>query len=50
MTYPLQPAYYQTDVYSRLSSELITSAAQGRRPWFLWTTFVAPHFSIGEAF
>jgi arylsulfatase A-like enzyme len=44
--YPRLPAYYQTDVLARKAVDMIRSAAGGERPFFMWTAFVAPHFSF----
>ncbi|HEX8075858.1 MAG TPA: sulfatase [Thermoleophilaceae bacterium] len=46
VTYPSDPAHYQTDVYARKASDLISRRAKGRRPFFLWTAFLAPHSGI----
>ena len=48
VAYPPNAANYQTDVYSRKASELIAQAAPGPRPFFLWTAFVAPHFTLAR--
>ena len=37
------PADYQTDVITARSAQLIGSMSAAGRPWFLWTTYVAPH-------
>lgn len=34
---------YQTDTLTRISADVIRRAAQGHAPFFLWTTYVAPH-------
>jgi N-acetylglucosamine-6-sulfatase len=44
--YPPSPASYSTDVLARKATGLITAAARGPRPFFLWTAFLAPHFSL----
>jgi N-acetylglucosamine-6-sulfatase len=44
--YPKNPAYYQTDVLARKAVDMIGRAARGARPFFMWNTFVAPHFSF----
>jgi arylsulfatase A-like enzyme len=44
--YPPSPANYSTDVIARKATGLIADAAAGPRPFFLWTTFLAPHFSL----
>jgi arylsulfatase A-like enzyme len=49
VTYPETPENYQTDVYARLSSNLIAGAPAAGKPFFLWTTFTAPHYSMGES-
>ena len=46
VTYPSDPAHYQTDVYAQKASELIARRAKGKRPFFLWTAFLAPHSGI----
>jgi arylsulfatase A-like enzyme len=45
-TFPRTPANYQTDVIARKAVNLIGHASRGRRPFFLWTAFLAPHFSF----
>ena len=44
--YPPTPANYSTDVLARKATDLITEASRGPRPFFLWTAFLAPHFSL----
>ncbi|GAB2738163.1 sulfatase family protein [Nocardioides pakistanensis] len=34
---------YQTDLFSRLSTDLIDTYAKADRPFFLWTSHLAPH-------
>jgi N-acetylglucosamine-6-sulfatase len=46
--YPPTPANYSTDVLTRKATELIADAARGPRPFFLWTAYLAPHFSLGS--
>jgi arylsulfatase A-like enzyme len=46
--YPRSPAYYQTDVLARKATDMIRSAARDPRPFFMWTAFVAPHFSFSK--
>jgi N-acetylglucosamine-6-sulfatase len=36
---------YQTDEITRLSEEVVRRRAADERPFFLWTTYVAPHAS-----
>lgn len=43
VTYPSDPAHYQTDVYAKKASALIARRAPSKRPFFLWTAFLAPH-------
>ena len=45
-TFPRTPANYQTDVLARKAVNLIRRASRGRRPFFMWTAFLAPHFSF----
>jgi N-acetylglucosamine-6-sulfatase len=37
------PGQYETDVLTRLSARFIRTRAHSGRPFFLWTTYVAPH-------
>jgi arylsulfatase A-like enzyme len=37
------PGAYQTDVLTRISARFIRARARSGRPFFLWTTYVAPH-------
>ena len=37
------PGEYETDVLTRLSARFIRTRAHSGRPFFLWTTYVAPH-------
>jgi N-acetylglucosamine-6-sulfatase len=34
---------YQTDVLTSVAQRTLRSLSQGRKPFFLWTTYVAPH-------
>jgi N-acetylglucosamine-6-sulfatase len=45
-TFPRTPANYSTDVLARKAVNLIRHSARGRRPFFMWTAFLAPHFSL----
>jgi N-acetylglucosamine-6-sulfatase len=47
VTYPQDEANYQTDVYSRKGVELVRRLAPSRKPFFLWTAFLAPHSGGG---
>ena len=49
VTYPQDEFNYQTDVYGRKAVELVTRLAPDRRPFFLWTAFLAPHSGGGVA-
>jgi arylsulfatase A-like enzyme len=42
------PLGYQTNVYAAKAAELIRRRASSRQPFFLWTTFLAPHSGSGE--
>jgi len=44
--YPPTPSNYSTDVLAGKATELIAQASRGPRPFFLWTAFLAPHFSL----
>jgi N-acetylglucosamine-6-sulfatase len=46
-TFPPTPENYSTDVLARKAVNLIGHASRGRRPFFMWTAFLAPHFSFG---
>ena len=46
--FPPSAANYQTDVLTRKAVNLIGRAAPGPKPFFMWTTFVAPHFAFDE--
>jgi N-acetylglucosamine-6-sulfatase len=46
--YPKSPAFYQTDVLARKAVSMVRSAAVDARPFFMWNTFVAPHFSFSK--
>jgi arylsulfatase A-like enzyme len=48
-TFAPTAANYQTDVIARKAVNLIHHAARGRRPFFMWTAFLAPHFSLDDA-
>ena len=45
-SYPPTASNYQTDVITRKAVNLIGRAARGPRPFFMWTTYVAPHFAF----
>ena len=47
-TYPPTPSNYSTDVIARKAVNLIGHAARGRKPFFMWTAFLAPHFSLAR--
>jgi arylsulfatase A-like enzyme len=40
------PGEYETDVLTRLSTSFIRRRARSGRPFFLWTTYVAPHIGV----
>ena len=42
-TYGNAPADYQTDVLTGLAEDVVRRRAAARAPFFLWTTYVAPH-------
>lgn len=44
-TYGHELRDYQTDVITRRSLDFIRRRSKDRRPFFLWTTYVAPHVS-----
>jgi N-acetylglucosamine-6-sulfatase len=44
--YGWRPADYKTDVLTARAASFLRRRAHGRRPFFLWTTYVAPH--VGE--
>ena len=46
--YAKKPANYQTDVLTGKAVRLLRSAASGERPFFLWTTYLAPHFDFSS--
>src|SRR4051794_14229105 len=46
--YPRTAAYYQTDVLAGKAVSMVASAAHDPRPFFMWNTFVAPHFSFSK--
>jgi N-acetylglucosamine-6-sulfatase len=35
---------YQTDVYTRTALNFIARRAGGKKPWFLWVSYWAPHY------
>lgn len=35
---------YQTDVYTRTALDFIRRRAGGKKPWFLWVSYWAPHY------
>ena len=37
---------YQTDLYGRISEEFVEAHAGGDRPFFLWTSHLAPHVGV----
>jgi N-acetylglucosamine-6-sulfatase len=39
---------YQTDVLTRKAVRLIRHASRGRRPFFMWTTYFAPHYTLAK--
>lgn len=41
--HPRRPRDYVTDVVARDTHRYLRSFTSGRRPWFLWTSHVAPH-------
>jgi N-acetylglucosamine-6-sulfatase len=41
--YGRDPASYQTDVYADKAVEIVRRRASGRKPFFLWVSFLAPH-------
>jgi N-acetylglucosamine-6-sulfatase len=42
-TYGTEPDDYQTDVITELSEAVVRRRAAADQPFFLWTTYVAPH-------
>jgi N-acetylglucosamine-6-sulfatase len=42
------PGYYQTDVMTQKAVRLIDRVAGRRRPFFMWTAYLAPHFSADK--
>jgi arylsulfatase A-like enzyme len=39
---------YQTNVLTRKAVNLIDDASSGDSPFFMWTTYLAPHYSFGS--
>jgi arylsulfatase A-like enzyme len=46
--YPRDLGLYQTDVLAQRAVSMVASAARDRRPFFMWNTFVAPHFTFAK--
>jgi N-acetylglucosamine-6-sulfatase len=46
--FPPNAANYQTDVLTRKAVNLIGRASRGPKPFFMWTAYVAPHFSFTD--
>jgi arylsulfatase A-like enzyme len=44
-TYGPKPSNYQTDVLTGKAVRLIRSASRGQAPFFMWTTYFAPHYT-----
>ena len=42
-------ANYQTDVLTQKAVNAIVRASRGGKPFFMWTAFVAPHYSFGDS-
>ncbi len=40
---------YQTDLYTRLSEDFIANYAKTDKPFFLWTSHLAPHFGVSPS-
>ena len=40
---------YQTDLYTRISEHLISKYARSRKPFFLWTSHLAPHAGLAPS-
>lgn len=47
VNYGADEAEYQTDVYARKAVDIVRRQAESRRPFFLWTAFLAPHSGSG---
>jgi arylsulfatase A-like enzyme len=47
-TFSAKPSNYQTGVLTRKAVSLIGRASRGRKPFFMWAAFLAPHFSYDE--
>jgi arylsulfatase A-like enzyme len=43
-----KPANYQTDYLTRKTVKLVEGAAGGSKPFFVWATYFAPHWSYGD--
>jgi N-acetylglucosamine-6-sulfatase len=44
VSYGTRARDYQTDVYTRTALNFIARRAKGKKPWFLWVSYWAPHY------
>ena len=44
VTFGTRTRDYQTDVYTRTALNFIARRAKGKKPWFLWVSYWAPHY------